>query len=222
MTAQESAEELVRFLDEPLLVFSRPLPYEAIASYASGMCRSILISVAIALATFACEQQAPTPVPATRSESDQQVLKLREDNEVEFQDLRGRWLAAEAQLLQLKKSLDSTNSAALSERTALRESLQLLETEMMSIRAAIGGVSGGIVASTVTIPERERLRRSAEEIICLRRRGADEQVAEVYSRYGFADEREWSAAWLRHASNAGFEAELFARLKSLCPRYREG
>ncbi|MEC8023429.1 MAG: hypothetical protein VX223_05805 [Myxococcota bacterium] len=182
--------------------------------------RSYITAVSVILA-IACEQKEPQSTVNTRTEADQQVRKLREDNETEFKDLRGRWLAAEAQLIQLKTLFEEANGTSKTERNALRESIQLLETEMMSMRTAIGGVSVGGVSSVVTIPERERLRRSAEEIICLRRRQADEQVTSVYGRYGFADEAEWSAAWLRYATNSNFEAELFVRLKSLCPRYND-
>jgi len=182
--------------------------------------RSYITAVSVILA-IACEQKEPQSPVNTPSEADQQVRKLREDNETEFKDLRGRWLAAEAQLIQLKTLFEEANGTSKTERNALRESIQLLETEMMSMRTAIGGVSVGGVSSVVTIPERERLRRSAEEIICLRRRQADEQVTSVYGRYGFADEAEWSAAWLRYATNSNFEAELFVRLKSLCPRYND-
>ena len=189
------------------------------------MTRPYYLLYTVFLVLGACEPEPPTPVVGQRTESDQQVRKLREDNEAEFKDLRGRWLAAEAQLIQLKKGLSKTSGQTKSELDKVSEAIQALETEMLSMRSALGGTtglnSGAGLSATVSLPERERLRRSAEEIICLRRRGADEQVVEVYERYGFTDEKSWSVAWSRHATNAAFESELFARLKALCPREPE-
>jgi hypothetical protein len=175
--------------------------------------------ILLVLLTLGCEQKAPPTVQTSRTEVDQQVRKLREDNETEFTDLRGRWLAAEAQLIQLKRSLDDTRSDQARELKAMREAVQLLDTEMMTSRSTLGVASLGTHSGLLNSPEDVRLRRSAEEIICLRRRGAYEDVADVYARYGFESESDWSFAWATRIQVPKFEAELFSRLEVLCPRY---
>ena len=177
--------------------------------------------ILVVLVAFGCEQKAPPAVQTSRSEVDQQVRKLREDNETEFTDLRGRWLAAEAQLIQLKKALDDSRSESARELRAMREAVQLLDTEMMVSRSTVALSASGTATALLNAPEYLRLRRSAEEIICLRRRGADEDVADVYARYGFANEAEWSFAWATRTQVPEFEAELFMRVETICPKYAD-
>ena len=177
------------------------------------------VGIGVVLISMGCEQKSAPIIQTSRTEIDQQVLKLREDNETEFRDLRGRWLAAEAQLIQLKKALETARSEQNREIRSIREAVQLLDTEMMASRNSVGASgTSKLPSSTYVVSEEVRLRRSAEEIICLRRRGADEDVADVYPRYGFADESEWSFAWATRLQEADFDADLFARVDTLCPK----
>lgn len=177
--------------------------------------RPILILAAIAL-TGACDRREPTSPPA-RTEVDQQVKRLRDDTELELQDLRGRWLAAEGILTELREQLrrlDAEARSALLQRdqrvAALEASLTTVQAELEEARRAIPGPAP---ADTVL----ERLARCYEEIACLRKRGAEESVAGVYRRYGFPDVESWAEAWQAASRSEAFEREVQERVERLCP-----
>jgi hypothetical protein len=150
-------------------------------------------------------------------ETQQQVKRLREDTEIELQDLRGRWLATEGLLTtqrNLLKKLNDTHATASNGQTAKLAALELalgaLAAQLEQLRRQAGLPLAGD-------DEQDRLARSYEEIYCLRKRGAEESVAAVYKRYGFNDAASWSKAWEKAAASETFERAVSDRVKRLCP-----
>ncbi len=179
----------------------------------------LLIILWIALAFVSCDRGEPeAPEAQGNFEAEQQVKRLRRDNEIEMNDLRGRWVAAHG-LLELQR--DELVKLALGHQTndlALRDRIAGLETSIALLVEQLNAVSKKLQVREHSKPTiLERLARSYEEIHCLRKQGADEAVSSVYSRYGFANEEEWSEAWMAAARSEGFEREVSSRVERLCP-----
>lgn len=174
-------------------------------------------AVWICLLAVACDGQESTPVEPASNEADHQVRRLREDTEIELQDLRGRWLAAEGLLARQRRSTLALEQRLDHTDDHLERRLAELEVELGSLRAQIDVLERLAWRSAPRDTQLERLARSYEEIFCLRKRGAEESVAAVYRRYGFEDADGWAEAWARAARNEAFEREVSARVERLCP-----
>ncbi len=179
------------------------------------MIRWVLIFVVAGVVS--CDRRETPPPAAAASEADYQVKRLREDTEIELQDLRGRWLAAEG-LLTLQR--DETKAL----RTLLNEEHEKYAERLDRMDVALGALVAELESVKNAAPEPapretvlDRLARSYEEIHCLRRQGAEEAVAAVYRRYGFEDVQAWSQAWQQAARSESFEREVSARVERLCP-----
>ncbi|MFT7625403.1 MAG: hypothetical protein ACI9WU_004594 [Myxococcota bacterium] len=176
------------------------------------------VSVLLFLVAAGCGREEPTPRSAGGSEADYQVRRLREDTEIELQDLRGRWLAAEGLLAKqrltgrgLEQRLDHTDDH-------LERRLAELQLEAGTLRAELE-----LLRASAHRPEPvqdhmiDRLASSYEEIYCLRKQGAEEAVAGVYRRYGFDSADEWASAWQSAARSEAFERRVATRVERLCP-----
>jgi len=173
--------------------------------------------LAFGLLAIGCEQDAAPPVTSTRSEADQQVKKLREDNELEFQDLRGRWLAAKGELIRLRTELSDARATQVGVNSDLASRFERLEAGVIALGADMEALRREATQPPAPDDERTRLARSYEEIHCLRRRGAEEGVAQVYERYGFESLDAWASAWAEASRDERFEREVSARIARLCP-----
>ena len=178
----------------------------------------LFLAAVIGLGPLGCDRSVEeTPAPV-RTEVDQQVNRLRRDNEIEMNDLRGRWVAAHGLLSRQRDELEKLARAHQSNDDELRSRLARIEADMSLL-------SEDLSALRLAAQERQRpvdstlhrLARSYEEIYCLRKRGADEQVAAVYERYGFEDVEAWAEAWAMAARSESFEREVSRRVEQLCP-----
>jgi hypothetical protein len=176
-----------------------------------------LAAVAVAALVSGCDsQQAATP--AARTDLDQQVSRLREDNEKELTDIRGKWLAAESQLVKMGRdfeALSKSNTAAIEAAVAR---IDRLETTLTDARAELLAVRSERAApAPVPVDPSERLLRAYEELLCGRRAGTGESVAQIYARWGFETADDWAEAWQSASQSEAFERSVSARIARLCP-----
>ena len=185
-----------------------------LADYAASVIRSTLIAILLGC-VWGCDRPTPESPLAAPTEAQQQNKRLREDMEIELQDLRGRWLATEGLftkqrsiIAELRKDIDLGQEKV--------NALLALEVELGAMAAELEAIKSGVVSAPANTLS-ERLARSYEEIYCLRKRGAEESVATVYERYGFESAELWRQAWQTAARSEAFEKEVTARVQRLCP-----
>lgn len=179
--------------------------------------RRSLVTLLCGLAVVACDRPERKPPPPTSTESDHQVRRLREDTEIELQDLRGRWLAFEGLLTRQRDTLRDVLARQEQDEDQLRQEVARLDVALGAMSAELA-----LLRELATRPEPPddtlaRLARSYEEIYCLRRQGAEESVGAVYPRYGFSSAEAWAEAWQRAARSESFEREVASRVERLCP-----
>ncbi len=167
--------------------------------------------------TAACDRRESTPQEPAPSEADFQVKRLRDDTEIELQDLRGRWLAAEGLLTVQHNDIKALREQLTGRSAEIDDRLGRIETGLGTLQAEIEALRGSVHRPPPRDTVLERLARSYEEVHCLRRQGAEEAVAAVYRRYGFADVDEWAEAWQQAARSEAFEREVSTRVERLCP-----
>lgn len=171
----------------------------------------------VVLACIACDRSDP-PIAPQRGESSEQIDRLRTDNEKELSDLRGKWLAAEGALLEMRRELAAATRNAETAREQQRGEAALLESLIAENRQALDAIKNAPAAPTVrSEPLTERVLRAYEELACAARRGAFESAPLVRSRWGFATHEEWALAWIEVARAPGFEAAAADRIARLCP-----
>ncbi len=174
--------------------------------------------VLIAALFVGCGRPDPSEDTPRTSESDYRVKRLREDTELELQDLRGRWLAAEALLTKQRSSTRALEQRLDHSDDHLERTLAEMTVELGALRAEVEVLrSSARPADGPSDSVLDRLAASYEEIYCLRRQGAEEAVGSVYRRYGFDGPDEWGAAWQQAARNEAFERRVSTRVERLCP-----
>ncbi len=137
--------------------------------------------------------------------------------DVELEDLRGRWLAAEAALLKAKEQLRSQRTELDATALRLGDHMSGLEVRLAGCEARLQPLEVGAVTRAVPLPVEDRAARAFEEIECLRRRGVEEGYDEIRGRWGFTTAEAWSDAWQSAVRKDGFERDVRARIDRLCP-----
>jgi hypothetical protein len=186
-------------------------------SHARGACLLCVTFVSIAAFASGCDTGDRGAPASARTESDQQVKKLREDNELEFQDLRGRWLAAKGELIRVKTESSANKTTQVGVNADTTGRLERIEAALIALGGDIESMRRDLTAPPPPDDTRVRLARSYEEIFCLRKRGAEEAVADVYRRYGFETLEDWASAWTLASRDETFERDVSARVQVLCP-----
>ena len=176
-------------------------------------CTVIVASLALA----GCDRDRGAPPPPPRTEPDQQVKRLRDDTEIELQDLRGRWLATEAMLTRERDELKKMKLQVASDTKRIEDRLTFAEVEIGWRDGRMRELEVKAAAEAPPPSVEDRLARSYEELYCLRKQGAEEGVAEVYRRWGFESPEQWADAWQRAARSNAFERDVRARVDRLCP-----
>ena len=195
---------------------SRQSKMAPLATMATTWLRNALIGICL-VGNCACNEQPEKPGESIRTESGQQVKKLREDNELEFQDLRGRWLAAKGELIRLRTDFADGRSKQVGEQSDFSARLERIEASLIGLSGDIETVRREVARPPPPDDRRERLARSYEEVHCLRKRNALDAVEGVYRRYGFDTLEDWAAAWTEASRDEEFERTVSARVERLCP-----
>ena len=86
------------------------------------------------------------------------------------------------------------------------------EAETKPAAAAAGA------APTKAAPtDKDTLAKAYVEIYCAQRKKETERLLEIYSRYGFADPKSWTASWTEAAKDDAWVAEITQKAIQTCP-----
>ena len=83
----------------------------------------------------------------------------------------------------------------------------------------------GTEAATPTAPaaggkaptDKATLAKAYVEIYCAQRKKETERLLEIYTRYGFADPKSWTASWTEAAKDDAWVAEITQKAIQTCP-----
>ena len=65
--------------------------------------------------------------------------------------------------------------------------------------------------------DKDTLAKAYVEIYCAQRKKETERLLEIYSRYGFADPKSWTASWTEAAKDDAWVAEITQKAIQTCP-----
>lgn len=65
--------------------------------------------------------------------------------------------------------------------------------------------------------DKETLAKAYVEIYCAQRKKETERLLEIYTRYGFADPKTWTASWTEAAKDDAWVAEITQKAIQTCP-----
>ena len=191
------------------------LPWLPHASFPFVRHGTIFIAVVISVAS--CDGGRPAPAPE-RTEFEQLLGRLRDDNEKEIINIRAQWMGAEALVLKMGKDLEVYKHEVQDAQTETNARLDRAASELAEARAEIMALR--LEPPQVANPPqstRDRLLRAYEELWCGRKAGLVEPVEALWTRWGFASADAWAAAWAEASVSPGFDEEATARIDRLCP-----
>ena len=77
--------------------------------------------------------------------------------------------------------------------------------------------AGAQVATEKAPTDKATLAKAYVEIYCAQRKKETERLLEIYTRYGFADPKGWTASWTEAAKDDAWVAEITQKAIQTCP-----
>ncbi|MBD89177.1 MAG: hypothetical protein CL940_02430 [Deltaproteobacteria bacterium] len=77
--------------------------------------------------------------------------------------------------------------------------------------------AAGAAPTKAAPTDKDTLAKAYVEIYCAQRKKETERLLEIYSRYGFADPKSWTASWTEAAKDDAWVAEITQKAIQTCP-----
>lgn len=84
----------------------------------------------------------------------------------------------------------------------------------VAAKAAAGAPAPGAAKAPT---DKAVLEKAYVEIYCAQRKKETERLLEIYTRYGFADPKSWTASWTEAAKDDAWVAEITQKAIQACP-----
>jgi hypothetical protein len=123
------------------------------------------------------------------------------------------------------ESASAADKATPSEGAAAKVDKATADTpDKSAVQTPKAGEGAAKVASGIPSPrdakaptDKATLSKAYVEIYCAQRKKEAERLLEIYTRYGFADPKAWTASWTEAAKDDAWVAEITQKAIQTCP-----